>query len=229
MLGMRTEVIGKRFGKLLVVGKGAANRNRSVLWECRCDCGARLLLRYREILRGASSRCKCTRRQQTQRMSNSAEYKSWVSMRQRCSPGGAYFSKGVAVCERWSSFANFMADMGSRPSPNHSIDRIKNNGNYEPENCRWATPTEQNRNKSNNRIFTVLGIQRTLSELADEYDIKASTIARRVDVYGWTIERAIMTPTKTSDPKPGRSEILEVHAEQTRKRPPTKRPFVIAR
>lgn len=106
-------------------------------------------------------------------MSNKAhpEYTVWSSMRDRCNrPANRnyhnYGGRGITVCERWARFRNFLEDMGARPSPEHEIDRIDNNGHYEPGNCRWATRSEQERNKRTNRHLTINGVTQTLTEWA---------------------------------------------------------------
>ncbi len=121
----------------------------------------------------------------------SPEYQSWLCMRGRCyqltnnryhSHGG----RGIVVCERWKcSFKNFLADMGPKPSPKHQLDRIDNDGDYEPGNCRWVTPKEQSNNTRRNRY---------LSEWATKIGIERRTIAGRIDYCGWSVEAALTTP-----------------------------------
>lgn len=113
-------------------------------------------------------------------------YASWVKMRQRCnnprSVGFKYWGgRGITICERWNSFANFLADMGERPSQDHSIDRIDNNGNYEPGNCRWALVADQNRNKSDKRTITLDGRTQSVTEWARELGLIAETIYLRLN------------------------------------------------
>lgn len=91
------------------------------------------------------------------------EYTVWLTMRKRCNDPKhdsyrSYGGRGISVCKEWANFANFYADMGPRPTPQHSIDRVDNNGNYEPSNCRWATLKEQHRNRRDNRMITHEGI-----------------------------------------------------------------------
>lgn len=129
----------------------------------------------------------------------SAEYRSWRAMKNRCTnPNNAayprYGGRGIAVCARWDSFENFLFDMGRRPSPKHSIDRINNDGDYEPGNCRWATSSQQNSNYSRNRWLTLDGETRLLSEWSVQTGIPETTIAARIDAYGWPIEAALQTP-----------------------------------
>jgi hypothetical protein len=102
-----------------------------------------------------------------------------------------YGGRGIKVCERWGRYENFLADMGRRPSPTHSIERKNNNGDYEPENCVWATKKEQGRNKRNNRWFTHDGETLTLSEWARKRGIKRTTLRMRLDVYRWPFSKAI--------------------------------------
>lgn len=130
----------------------------------------------------------------------SLTYQSWRGMIQRCTNPKAnayhhYGGKGVTVCERWRRFANFLADMGERPSKDHSIDRKVGSGNYDPTNCQWSTPLEQGRNTSRNRILTHEGQAMPLSAWAERAGITASTLWNRLS-SGWTVGDALTTPTK---------------------------------
>jgi DNA-binding transcriptional regulator YhcF (GntR family) len=116
--------------------------------------------------------------------SNSAEYAVWVNMRQRCfnvnSTGYAHYGgRGIQVCERWSDYRNFIADMGRRPSPEHTIERLDVNGNYEPSNCTWATRKEQANNRTNNVRFKVGDQEFTTAQLASQLNVVRSTIENR--------------------------------------------------
>jgi hypothetical protein len=107
-----------------------------------------------------------------------------------------YGGRGIAVCERWrESFDAFLADMGPRPSPKHSVDRKDNDLGYEPGNCRWATQTEQCRNKRTNRLLSVRGKTVTVAEWATESGTPARLIAKRLEL-GWTAEDAIFAPVR---------------------------------
>ncbi len=138
--------------------------------------------------------------QLTHGMSESAEYRIWKLMKSRClNPNfpkyPTYGGRGVRICDRWlNSFATFYADMGPRPSPYHSIDRFPNNdGNYEPSNCRWATRTEQVRNRGVTRMLTFDGETLPLIEWAERYGIKYITLYMRLE-KGWSIERCLKEP-----------------------------------
>jgi hypothetical protein len=134
-------------------------------------------------------------------MHDSPEHKAWRSMKHRCANPRSgrydrYGARGITVCQRWrESFESFYADMGSRPSPDHSIDRINNDGNYEPGNCRWATTAEQNRNRSDNVRLSFDGREMTASEWARELCINRRTLYLRLST-GWTIENALTRPTE---------------------------------
>lgn len=135
-------------------------------------------------------------------LSGSPEHRSWGWMMARCyssKPGdrtyALYKGAGVAVCDRWHSFENFLADMGKRPSPKHSLDRFPDaSGNYEPGNCRWATAKEQARNWKNRNVrYEHGGEALTLSEWAERLDISRESLRDRI-LSGWSLERALTTP-----------------------------------
>lgn len=136
--------------------------------------------------------------------SHSAEYTSWSSMRERCGNEKHrsfhnYGARGIKVCERWEVFANFFADMGERPSALHSLDRIDNNGNYGPGNCRWATREEQAGNKRPTKPIVYLGKTQSLKDAVRSVGGKYDTILRRVR-SGWDVTTAIDTPIKAKRP-----------------------------
>lgn len=148
--------IGYRFGRLVVEAAAPANGYRR-RWFCRCDCGVVKAFDHSNLRAGFSKSCGCLKRDQNKERSfalthgrnKTPEHRSWSGMIQRCTNPNMdswpdYGGRGIAVCERWrNSFEAFLADVGERPSPAHSLDRIDPNGNYEPGNCRWATRAQQ--------------------------------------------------------------------------------------
>lgn len=126
------------------------------------------------------------------------EYQSWEAMINRCVVGSEHYDKyyrerGIAVCDRWRQFENFLADMGRKPSRGHSLDRIDNDGNYEPGNCRWATKKEQMRNTRQNHLLTHNGETRCISEWAEVLGVSRDRIWGRIR-RGWPPEVALGTP-----------------------------------
>lgn len=151
------DITGERFGKLTAT-EFVGRREGRTYWRFRCDCGGSYEGRSYHVVDGRVSSCGCARtdarraRPDWHGMTDSSEHSSWTNMLTRCTNSKSqdwhlYGGRGIRVCERWQDFKDFLADMGRKPSASHSIDRIDVNGNYEPGNCRWATPKQQRANQ----------------------------------------------------------------------------------
>jgi hypothetical protein len=154
------ELLNKTFGRLLVIEFAGKNLHGDRLWLCRCSCGKEPTIRGYSLTRGQSNSCGCLRvelgvlKSTKHGMSGVPEYRVWTGMKYRCyNPNDTehwkdYGGRGIQVCEKWrKDFKAFYTDMGPRPSPTHTLDRKDVNGNYEPDNCKWATKTEQVQNR----------------------------------------------------------------------------------
>lgn len=209
-----TEILhGKTiFGDYLVLGEGEySKKERFVL--CSCKCGAVRNVSAVKLRSGRSTCCKDCAAKSERRvtnlkhgMSKSAEYNAFLNMIDRCENKNyhnyeKYGGRGITVCKEWRhSFDRFYADMGPRPSKDHSLDRINNDGNYEPGNCRWATRIEQLSNRSVTMFAEVDGAMVPVSELARQAGMKYETLAMRLKL-GWSIEDAMKRPVENKKPK----------------------------
>lgn len=205
-----SDYINVWFGRLTPIGFSEKKKH----WTFRCECGTVKSIDRGSVFCGDVQSCGCLRveaciaRQthgQTKKAKLSPTYMSWRSMMARCyrpynnrypSHGG----RGIIVCDRWRiSFQAFRDDMGERPSKSHTIDRIDNNGNYTPENCRWATKSQQARNRRSTVRIEVDGSEMLLVDAAEKFGLTYSALHSRIFYHGWSIERAIsepMRPTK---------------------------------
>ncbi len=193
------DLTGQRFATMVVTGFAGFDRWRKARWNYKCDCG-REATTDEKCLRRMKS-CGCVRKRTTTHgMSNSKEYRVWRAMLNRCENTNVerfpqYGGRGIRVCERWHKFENFLMDMGRRPSPKMQIDRIENDGNYEPGNVRWATPKQQLRNRSDNRILEYNHKKMCINDWATETSLKRECIAARLKM-GWSVEKSLTTPAR---------------------------------
>lgn len=169
-------------------------------WECLCECGKTSDVRGANLRIGKTNSCGCLKKEKMaiglgikHGMYKSRTYKSWDSMLERClNPRNkcyeSYAGRGILVCGRWRVFDNFLADMGERPE-GMSLDRIDNNGNYEPGNCRWATAKTQSSNTRANRFYNFNGAQMTARQISDATGIEYAKLRERLK-RGWEVARA---------------------------------------
>jgi hypothetical protein len=156
-MGKLIDITGKRFGRWKVLAIHPERARRHVLWLCRCDCGTERPVRGDNLHNGTSTSCGCFARENAAKLltkhglSRIRAYCIWENVKQRCcnprAPSYPYYGgRGITVCERWLTFENFYADMGD-PADGMSLDRIDNDDNYEPGNCKWSTRSQQNSNR----------------------------------------------------------------------------------
>ncbi len=200
------DLAGRRFGRLLVCDRAAnvvnASGQQVIVWNCVCDCGTRKQIRTNTIIHHGVDSCGCGTAQKlsavhrTHGLSGTPEHRAWKEMRGRClnptyKQFADYGGRGIGVCREWlDSFAAFLAHIGPRPSPRHSLDRIDVNGNYEPGNVRWATRLVQNNNKRTNLQLSVKGETLTVRDASIKYGVNPKTIRKRL-ARGWPVETAV--------------------------------------
>lgn len=199
---------GKRYGKLVAIS--FVRITDCAEWLCKCDCGGKKVVKGQNLHNGGVESCGCiyVGGKTIHGMYGTPEYLAWRAMKSRCRSKNVshrarfYLKNGIKVCKRWMKFENFFADMGKRPSPSHSLDRVNNLGNYEPPNCRWADRETQQSNKSNNRILSLNGKTLTMSQWAREIGIDRRTLSERLK-SGWSVEKALTTKLrKQTNSKP---------------------------
>lgn len=214
------DLTGKKLGRLQIHSR-APDRisglgNRAARWNCVCECGIKKVVLASVLLDGSTKSCGCLADELSSLRERrhghsiggivSPEYKSWRAMIQRCCDSKNvafknYKERGITMCERWLKFDFFLEDMGKRPKGT-TLDRINNNGNYEPGNCRWATPKQQGRNTRVNVRYEINGIWKTIPEWSEISGVNSGTIRDRIKSLGWDVDRAIFSPSKTAPETP---------------------------
>ncbi len=194
--------IGQRFGRWVVHEKLSYKQK----WRCLCDCGAESNIRVYDLTAGKTTMCKvCSANasKSNKSISNTTEYNTWVHINQRChnqnnKDYAGYGGRGIIVCDLWrTSYEAFLMCVGKKPTPEHSIERIDVNGNYEPGNVCWATVTEQARNKRSNVRVTIDDVTKTVVEWAedDRCPVSAKAIYKRLE-RGWDPQDAVLKPLR---------------------------------
>lgn len=197
---------GQRFGRLIAYGVVGRNKLGQPIWHCHCDCGNTLDTGWAGLFRGNTTSCRCWSREKAAARCyihghhNTPTLNTYKAMTQRClNPNNKrwarYGGRGITICDRWKeSFLNFLADMGEKPD-GLTLDRIDNNGNYEPGNCRWATKKEQANNKSNVRSVEYQGITKSTKDWCRELNLIYGRVLQRLQA-GWSVEDAFFKPSQ---------------------------------
>ena len=192
-------IIGKKFNRLLVVEYVKLDKNNRAIFKCQCDCGNIKNIIGSLVKSGKTKSCGCLHKEKvtTHGMYKTSTYQVWVDMKDRCynynnCSYNDYGGRGIFVCDSWlNSFENFYNDMGDKPK-GRSLNRVNNDGWYSPDNCKWSTPKEQNRNMRSNIWITYDNETKCLSDWADFFNINRSTFKRKFN-KGWSIEKIIKT------------------------------------
>lgn len=219
--GKLLDLSGQRYGKLTVLDEHEIRRHpggtTSAYWKCRCDCGTVKYVCAKSLRNGDSVSCGCTQHTHPRRKGTGPNgqslrkmrlYNIWRGMKQRCRTRKNY--RNVKICKEWESFTTFYEwAMANGYRDDLSIDRIDNNGNYEPSNCRWATTVQQANNTSQNLIITIDGITHTAMEWTRILKIPYQSFIRRLD-NGWDVKRAIFTPHMSGIVYPFKSDPMNI-------------------
>ena len=206
----KADLVGQRFGRLVVVSFQGRGKASLPFWQCQCDCGTEKRIAGTALRAGLTKSCGCLSRERKRTdprgfqaihgMTHTRTFQRWQGMLARCyKPYDAsyynYGGRGIMVCERWrNSFQHFYDDMGAVPE-GMQLDRIDNMGHYEPGNCRWATPIEQGNNRRTNRKILYQGEEKTLAEWTRFQGLPENVLGKRLEA-GWSLERAMTTPLR---------------------------------
>lgn len=209
--------VGAKFARLTVTKRLHSKRygkSTAWYWECACECGNRTEVLAWNLTAGKVKSCGCLSvdmvraRSTTHGGSETPEFEVWLGIRSRCfNEGDTYFARyggrGITMCDRWrDDFAAFLADMGKRPSPSHSIERKDNDGHYEPGNCMWANAKQQARNRSSTLRVTIGEETKSLAEWAEQFGQPYARVLQRIRKRGWSPLDALQAPSKRPDIRP---------------------------
>ena len=203
------DLTGKIFNKLTVL-KRVSSQNKHTRWLCRCECGNEIVAKGINLKNNHTKSCGCLKNDWAKRTGKHYQkysisshgnpfYDSWrgIMRRIKANTGNTYKSykkRGITVCDRWKNFENFLEDMSPTYFKGAQIDRINNDGNYEPGNCRWATRKEQMNNTRHNVKLTFQGKTKNIIQWAEEIGLSAKIIQARIKRYHWSVEKTLTTP-----------------------------------
>lgn len=203
-------IAGKRFGRLSVIRQAGVNKHSSAMWDCICDCGKKGRFKGINLISGHTKSCGCWRKDHSpgrkhghaSREGASPEYTAWKNMINRCvkpchTSYKFYGKRGIKVCNKWEHFQDFLADVGLRPSNQHSLHRLDNKLGYFPANVIWATREVQDNHRTNNVNLKFDGRTQTLMQWSREVGIKFSTLYFRLS-NGWSVRDLLTTPVKSN-------------------------------
>ena len=208
------DITGQRFGRLTVLRLDKIDKRGEKFWLCQCDCGNTASVSSYKLRTGYTRSCGCLQQEHRKEgfnrkhgMADTKLYVIWQNMKHRCTdPKNMMFKhyggRGITVCQEWlSGFEQFLKWAESAGYyEGLSLERINVNGNYEPNNCKWITKTQQYLNRTDSHFLTAFGRTQTIKEWADESGIKYDTIERRVNQYGWSAEKAVTFKPHTRHP-----------------------------
>lgn len=210
-MGKFENLTGRRFGRLTVIEKSdKRTKNGLILWKCKCDCGNIRYIPTSRLKQGFSTSCGCYSRELQRQlhtkhgMSKTRLFNIWLSIKNRCFDTNnnryyRYGGRGITVISEWLKFENFRDwALKSGYDDTKSIDRIDNDGNYCPQNCRWATPKQQARNRSSNKVI----YGKSLSEWCELLNVDYDIIEQRMSKYGMTLKEALETPVRRYKDRP---------------------------
>lgn len=206
------ELSGRKFGRLKpikVVGRDEVSR--CVLWKCECECGNKSIVKSSNLLNGNTKSCGCLRKEKGKKLgkesfkhgkTDTRLYVVWRKMKERCLNSNCkdyknYGGRGIGICDEWLEFMPFYKWAVKNGHQKHlTLDRINNEGDYKPNNCRFTTRKIQNNNRRDNRIIKFNGKKKTLSEWSDYTGINYKTLVSRLDQSEWSIEKTLTTPVR---------------------------------
>jgi hypothetical protein len=196
------------FNRLTVLERAENTKWGTTRWRCKCSCGNITTVHANHLKSGATQSCGCIgtelliERRLIHGMYSTPEYKTWAGIIQRCTNPNEkafknYGSRGITVCKEWrKDFMAFFKDMGKRPSPKLTIERVDNNKGYSLENCVWANSKKQANNRRTNHIITIHGWTMNLCQWAEFAGISQKNLSKRINAFGWPPAKAIFTPVR---------------------------------
>ena len=196
-MNYKKDITGQKFNLLTVLKYSHTEKGHGSYWLCVCECGNKKTIRIDGLKAGQPRSCGCLQKKwvssgranRTHGKSTTKIYKCWLRMKSRCfdkknQDYKHYGNRGITVCKRWFDFETFAKDMGAIPSNKHTIERIDNDGNYEPRNCKWLENTEQNKNKRNSIILSYKGKTQCLKEWSKYFGVNYSTLHKKIRYSG---------------------------------------------